>query len=107
MSVSETPTGVLSVRWDITQSRLPIIRPDLTVNGHLEIWPNLQAGGNAELDYFGEGFPSEEAYYYWASGTRTTLFRHREGSFLEMAEWRGNWHTSQKLPREVWRTRYA
>ena len=100
LSVSESSAGHLNVRWDITQSRVHVIRPDLTVNGLLVVAPGTASRG-PKVSYYGEGFPSEEAYYY-GRGSRATLFRHREGGFNYMADWIGNWRTERYLPTDAW-----
>lgn len=107
LSVWESSKGIVNISWDITQSRLPIIRPDMTVNGSMHIYPPAKNRG-AKVQYYGEGFPSEEMYYY-GNGGRTTLFRHRgQNNPLDMFDWLGRWNVTKYLPVEVYdRPKYA
>jgi RHS repeat-associated protein len=96
---SESLKGVLTVRWDITQSLLPIFRPQMTVNGRMIVYPPTSSHG-AYVDMWGEGFPSEEWFYYNERGLRTRLTRRPEGPFIDMAPTLGDWYMRRYLPRE-------
>jgi hypothetical protein len=67
----DTTTGKPTLWWDITQSRMPVVRPDRTVFGILEIWPSV-AGG--KFRYRGDEFPRQEMYY--VVGTRREQLMH-------------------------------
>ena len=105
VKVSELTNGRLSILWDITQSRLPIIRPDLTVNGSLAIVPSLVPIGrpSARIYYHGDGFPSEEMY--WFGGpvrtdyrSRVVVFQHPEGKYTDMNPGAGDWSYTTVMP---------
>lgn len=95
--VRTADNGRVDIKWDITQSRLYIIRPDATVNGFISVYPASSTAG-ASMKLWGEGFPSEEAIYYTTTGRRVVLAQHREGSWIDMADWLGSWSTTKSLP---------
>jgi hypothetical protein len=105
VKVRELANGRLSIWWDITQSRLPIFRPDRTVNGSLAIVPRLVLSGRpaARIYYHGDGFPSEEMYWF-ARAIRTgytgrsIIFQHPEGNYTDMGQGPGDWSMSAILP---------
>ncbi|CAN5598268.1 hypothetical protein BH20CHL7_BH20CHL7_07190 [soil metagenome] len=97
VKVSVTQGGRITVTWDLTQSRLFIIRPNLTVNGKLVIHPATSHRGPF-IQYSGDGFPSEELIYYTPVGRRVPLIQRGEGDWLAMHELIGNWSTSRSLP---------
>ena len=104
--LSESASGRLSLKWDITQSRIFIIRPDFTVNGSLIINPAISSGPRhrgAQLIYKGDGFPSEELYWFsqpkrTGYTKRTMIFQHPEGPYSEMNEGKGDWTKVAAMP---------
>ncbi|HET9346554.1 MAG TPA: RHS repeat-associated core domain-containing protein, partial [Candidatus Limnocylindrales bacterium] len=98
ISVSEASSGVITIAWDITQSRLPILRPGLTVNGKMIIRPRRCCVYSPSVEYYGEGFPSEELYWYsYPYYQRRTIFQHSEGPWSYMSTG-GNWHKTYGFP---------
>jgi hypothetical protein len=63
-------TGEIKVRWDLTPSLMPIIRPQRTINGALTIRPS--GSGAFTFQYEGDQFPRQELYF-WRDGLRTVL----------------------------------
>lgn len=62
LSAREDPsTGRISLRWDLTQSRMPIIRPARTIGGKMTITPTSFGGS---VVYTGDLFPKQELYYF-------------------------------------------
>ena len=90
--------GTIKIVWDITQSGAPIIRPGLTVNGSMTIRPGACCVGAPTIEYRGEGFPSEELYWYSARWTKRTVFQNQEGRWQAMAPGEGDWHRTFVLP---------
>ena len=86
--------GKLTLKWDLTQSKMPIIRPSLTVNGKLEIWPGK---AKSRYVYQADMFPSQEMYYI-NGGRRTKLFQIDETGYLGMGrtgpQKSGNFYTN-------------
>jgi RHS repeat-associated protein len=68
VQVREKADGTITLSMDITQSRVPIIRPDLTVNSFLVLLPKTSTRG-PRIGFGGEGFPSEELYWYGTTGS--------------------------------------
>ena len=52
-------TGVITLRWSLTQSRMPIIRPDRTIEGSMVVVPSSTGG---KVRYRGNKFPKQELY---------------------------------------------
>ena len=102
----EDSNGRLRIVWDVTQSRVPIFRPDLTVNGSLSIFPGMVGGRRIFppfLIFHGDGFPSEELYWFGRPTrtgyrARTTLWRHDEGLYSDMAPGSGDTTAIRWLP---------
>jgi RHS repeat-associated protein len=78
-------TGVIDIRWSITQSKLPIVRPINTVEGRMVVYPSAVARQPRLVDYWGEGFPHEEMYWVRPDSTRAKLFRHPGPNWGDMA----------------------
>ena len=95
--VRTADNGRVDIKWDITQSRLFIIRPDFTVNGFISVYPATASKGT-HMKFWGEGFPSEEVLYYTRTGRRVVLSQHSEGAWIDMADWLGSWSTTKSLP---------
>ena len=70
--VEDPLSGRLVLRWSLTQSRMPVIRPDRTIEGSLTISPGGSRGGTVAVT--GNEFPKQELYYFMGSG-RETLMR--------------------------------
>jgi len=66
--------GTLTVAWDITQSIMEIIRPQMTVNGKLTLRPSATKIG---YRYEADQFPSQELYYFYKSRRQVVLRRPR------------------------------
>lgn len=90
--------GTIKVVWDITQAGAPIVRPGLTVNGSMTIRPAACCVYAPTIEYHGEGFPSEELYWYSPLGGRRTVFQHPEGRWQAMAPGEGDWSRTYALP---------
>jgi RHS repeat-associated protein len=91
--------STIKIVWDITQAGAPIVRPGLTVNGSMTIRPAACCVYAPTIEYHGDGFPSEELYWYSPSWTtRRTVFRHPEGPWQDMASGDGDWHRTYTLP---------
>jgi hypothetical protein len=97
MSVREDTSGVITLRWDITQSRMPIFRPQNTVNGKLVIHPKTSTRA-AYLEYWGDGFPSVGLRYVDEAGVRTWLLRRSEGGWWDMLPTIGDFYVRKSLP---------
>jgi RHS repeat-associated protein len=102
LKVSNT-SDRLALTWDFTQSRIWIIRPDFTVNGSMSISYALQIPEVPGIKYHGDGFPSEELYWFGhptrtGYTTRRTLFHHDEGKYNRMNVGLGDWSFSHRLP---------
>jgi len=78
--VTEGTDGKITVKWDFTQTMMPIVRPSLTINGTLEIWPGPT---KSKYRYQGDLFPSQEMYYFVGS-TRQKLVRINESGYAGM-----------------------
>lgn len=60
--VENRRTGHIRIDWDLTQSRLPAFRPNLTINGRLDLTPPVRyTSGWFRLR--ADKFPSNELYY--------------------------------------------
>ena len=101
VKVSESPSGRIRITYDVTQSRLHIIRPDRTVNGYILLLPRTSTT-SARIAHGGDGFPSEEMYWYGLNTSsqmvRRTVFTRDEGPFNHMETGLGDWFTERGLP---------
>jgi hypothetical protein len=77
-------TGVITLRWSLTQSRMPIIRPDRTIGGSMVVVPSSTGG---KVRYRGNKFPKQELYYFIGS-SREVLFQLGQSSEPNgMSQW--------------------
>ena len=102
--LSESSDGTIGVTWDITQAIQPVIRPDLTVNGSMTIRPgSMYRDDSPRIVYHGDGFPSEEMYWFdrcirTGCLTRRTVFQHPGDRFDWMKRGDGDWSGTYRLP---------
>ena len=103
ITITESANGTINVRWSVTQSMLPVIRPDFTVEGWMKILPgSLFWDDLPRIEYHGEGFPSEELYWFdscvrTGCSLRRTIFQRRGESFVDMGSG-GDWARRYLLP---------
>jgi hypothetical protein len=95
--LSESSSGVITMVWDFTQSRIPILRPSRTVNGGMVITPSRCCVWAATVKYTRDGFPSDEMYMYVHSRKYKILNR-SEGPYWWMDPGTGDSTTTYRLP---------
>lgn len=94
VQVTESSSGAITVVYDVTQSKLPVFRPNRTVNGWVVVSPTTSG---PVVIHKGDGFPSEELYWFGGS-VRRQIFQKWEGPFWYMDGGTGDWYTLRGLP---------
>lgn len=85
VTLEERDDGSIYIQYELANARLPGPLSGASIDGHITITPDPH--GTFEVNWFGDRYPSWEAYYDDACGVTWTMTQSEEGEITDLLPW--------------------